>query len=112
MFMMMYNSITIDIKSLVGPTKLHYVDSFESDFSLLLRERKSVNLPIMFIDALELEDNLMAYGKTKQRVEVYRRKVREENQPPTSSSTDAKFDVTIRTMDRLIVIFPTDKMYW
>ena len=108
---MMYNSIMIDIKPLVGPAKLHYVDSFESDFSLLLRERKSVNLPTMFIDELEVEDNLMDYGKMKQRVEVDRRKVREENQPPTSSSTDAKFDVTMRTMERIKDILALDNRF-
>ena len=37
-FMSVYNSIRIDIKPLVGASKLHYVHAFESDFSLLLRE--------------------------------------------------------------------------
>ena len=39
-FMRVYNSIPTDIKPLVGATKLHYADAFDSDFSLLLRERK------------------------------------------------------------------------
>ena len=38
-FMRLYKSILADIKPLVGATKIHYVDAFESDFALLLRER-------------------------------------------------------------------------
>ena len=53
--MRVYNSILVDIKPLVGAAKLHYVDSFDGDFALLLRERKSTSLPVMFQDALELE---------------------------------------------------------
>ena len=74
-FMRVYNSIPIDIKPLVGDGKLHYVDSFESDFALLLRERNSSNLPTMFKYALEVDANLMASGKMKQRVEPDRRNV-------------------------------------
>ena len=44
----------------------------------------------------------------KQRVEADKRKAREENQPSNSSSTDAKFDVMIRTMERLMYILALD----
>ena len=85
--MRVYNSIPADIKPLVGAAKLHYVDAFDSDFSLLLRERKSANLPAMFKDALEVEANLMASRQMKLRAEVDRRKIREENQPSISSTS-------------------------
>ena len=71
--MRVYNSIHVDIKPLVGVAKLHYVDAFDSDFSLLLRERKYASLLAMFKDALEVEENLMASEKMKNRVEVDRR---------------------------------------
>ena len=58
----------------------------------------------MFKDALEVGTNIMAYRKMKQRVEVDRTKVIEENQPSTSSSTDAKFDIIMKTMEILICI--------
>ena len=38
-FMRVYNSIPTDIKPMVGTAKLHYVDSFDGDFALLLREK-------------------------------------------------------------------------
>ena len=75
--MRVYNSIPTDIKPLAGAAKLHYAESFDNDFALLFRERKSSSLPVMFIDALEVETNMMACGKIKQRVDVDRREGRE-----------------------------------
>ena len=71
------NSILADIKPLVGTAKLHYADDFESDFALLLRERKSTSLLDMFKDALEVESNMMACVKMKHRIETDKRKIRE-----------------------------------
>ena len=62
--MRVYNSIPIDIKSLVGSAKLNYADAFYREFALLLRERKSGSLLVMFQDALE-EANMMASEKNK-----------------------------------------------
>ena len=64
--MRVYNSILVDIKPLVGTAKLHYANAFDIDFALLLRERKSASLHVMFHDALEVEANMMASGKIKQ----------------------------------------------
>ena len=63
--MRVYNSIPADIKPSPGADKLHYVDAFDNDFALLLREINSDTLPAMFIDALEVEANMMACGKIK-----------------------------------------------
>ena len=102
--MTIYNSIPANIKPLVGSSRLHYADDFESEFSLLLREIKSTNIPTMLKYSLEVEANLMASGKMKQRMEVDRRKNIEENQSSTSasSSNDAKFEMVINTMERLM----------
>ena len=66
----MYNFVPVDIKPLVGAVKLHYADAFDSDFALLLRERKSSNLPAMFQDALEVESNMMESDKIRQKMET------------------------------------------
>ena len=63
--MKVYNSIPTDIKPLVGTAKIHYVNAFDSDSALLLRERKSISIPFMFQDDLEVGDNMMAIGKIK-----------------------------------------------
>ena len=55
----------------------------------------------MFTDALEVEANMMASGKIKHRDLDRRRK--EQNLPSTSSSsTDAKFDMMLKTMEKLM----------
>ena len=103
--MRVYNSILANIKPSVGAAKLHYAEAFNNDFALLLRERKSTNLPIMFTDALEVEANMMACGKIKQRVDVDRRKGREETIPSTSFdslSNDIKFEMMLKTMEKLM----------
>ena len=58
--MRVYNSIPADIKPSTGASKLHYAEAFDNEFALLLRERKSSSLPVMFIDSLEVEVNMMA----------------------------------------------------
>ena len=103
--MRVYNSIPTDIKPLVGVARLHYVDAFDGEFALSLRERKSTSRPIMFQDSLEVEDNMMASGKIKQKLET--RKVREENVPSTStsviaSSNDVKFEMVMKKMEKLM----------
>ena len=57
----------------------------------------------MLKDTLEVETNLRASRKLKNRVEAYRR--RQENQPSnfaSSSTSDVKFDIMIKTMDILM----------
>ena len=101
--MRVYNSIHADIP-FVAAAKLHYENAFDSDFALLLRERKSTSLLTMFKYALEVEANLMASRKMKNRVEEDRR--RQENQPSTSapsSTSDVKFEMMMKTMERLMV---------
>ena len=58
----------------------------------------------MFTDALEVEANMMACGKIKQRVDVDRSKGREE-MPSTfsaSSSNNIKFEMMLKTMENLM----------
>ena len=103
-FMRVYNSIPADIKPSPRAAKLHCVDAFDNDFALLLREKKSNTLPTMFTEALEVEANMIACGKIKPRVEVDRRKGREETHPAasTSSSNDVKFEMMLKTMEKLM----------
>ena len=53
-FMKLYISIPIDIKHLVAAGKHHFADYFDSDFALLLRERKLENIESMNKDAIEV----------------------------------------------------------
>ena len=101
--MRVYNSIPKDIKPSTVAAKLHYVGSFDNEFAFSLRERKSTTLAAMFTDDLEVETNMMASGKMKHR-DIDRRK-KEENMPSTSSSaTDIKFEMMLKTMEKLMDI--------
>jgi hypothetical protein len=58
-FVKVYNMIPTEVNP-PKSSQLRYVDSFESDFSLLLREQRSSSLDYMMIDAIKVEVNLMA----------------------------------------------------
>jgi hypothetical protein len=81
--MRVYNAIPAELKPPLGAAQLHYVDSFDSDFSLLLRERRYTTLDDMMNDAIEVEENFMASGKIKYNPETDMKKFR-EGQPSTS----------------------------
>ena len=99
--MRVYNSIPEDIKPSTAAAILHYAGAFDNDFAFSLRERKLATLAAMFTDALEVEENMMASGKMKHR-DIDRRK-KEENMPYTSSSaTDIKFEMMLKTMEKLM----------
>ena len=91
--MRVYNSIATDIKPSPREAKIHYADSFDNDFDLLLRERKSNTLSVMFTDALKVEANMMACGKIKPRVDIDKRKGQEEAHPSTSASSSSDIKI-------------------
>ena len=100
-FMRTYESIPVDVKPPLGAAKLHYAYAFDSELTLLLIERRSTSLENMIQDAIEVEVNLSTSNKTKQRGD--NRRVKEEAQASTSqSSTDAKMDLMMKAMERLI----------
>ena len=70
------NSLHVQCKPLEGMATLHYVEGFDDDFSLLLRERRSTILVDMMNDAIEVEVNLMDSKKGKYRFKTKR--VKEE----------------------------------
>ena len=59
------DAIPTNVKPPPGVAKLHYVDAFSSEFTLLLRERRSVSLEDMMDDAIEVEVNLSTSHKNK-----------------------------------------------
>jgi hypothetical protein len=103
----MYNSIPSDLKPPPGASQLQYVDAFDSDFALLLRKRRSTTLTDMMNDETKVEVNLMAFGKMKQRMETYKKKIKEEYQLSTSQSSNVKLYMMLKTMEKLV-----EKLYF
>jgi hypothetical protein len=69
---------------------------------LTLRERRSASLADMMNDVIEVKVNLMASRKMKQKVDSYRKKVKDEAQYSSSNSSDVKFDNMMKIMERFM----------
>ena len=63
----MYNKIPVEVKPSQPATKVTFVGAFDPDFALLLRERRSIDLTKMQDDVLDIESNMMASGKLKEK---------------------------------------------
>jgi hypothetical protein len=63
--MKVYNLIPTEVKPPPRASQLQYADSFDIDFALLLRERRSNTLYDMMSDSIEVEVNLLASVKIK-----------------------------------------------
>ena len=57
-FVSFYYNMRKEIQPLENTAKLYYATNFPPQLSLLLLERKSITLQHMFIDCLEVEDNV------------------------------------------------------
>jgi hypothetical protein len=85
-----------EIKPTATSTKITYANAFDTEFCLLLREKRTVTLENMQDATLEVESNILAAEKLKGRGE--RRKQRGE---ASSSSVDPNME----KMDKMIESF-------
>jgi hypothetical protein len=68
----------------------------------LLRERRSNTLDDKMSDAIEAEVNLMASENIKHNLDRSVNKVQGEAHPSTSQSSNDKFDLMMKTMEKLM----------
>ena len=104
-----YNAIPADVKPPLGASKLHYVDAFSSEFTLLLREIRSISLNDMIEDATEVEVNLTTSNKNKQNHETRRVKEEEPQTSTSPSNSDAKIDSLVEVVKALVKLSIGDK---
>ena len=71
-----YHKITTEVKHSQPTAKVTFAGAFDSDFALLLRERRSTTLARMQDDAIEIESNMMASRKLKTKVDMGTREPR------------------------------------
>jgi hypothetical protein len=104
-FNKLYNKIPIEVKPSQPTTKVTFAGAFEPDFSLLLRERRGVDLTRMQDDNVEIESNMMASGKLKTKIEtgnMETKRFREQVGPSGSGkSSDDKMDDMARIIKEL-----------
>ena len=96
-FNRMYSKIPTEIKPTEDSAQITYANSFDSDFCLLLRERRSATLSLMKDVVLEVESNILAAHKLKGNVD--RRKQKEE--ASSSSNSNPKIDKLAEMLESL-----------
>jgi hypothetical protein len=97
-----YNSIPTKVKPPPRASQLRCADSFDSDFPLLLKERRSTTLDDMMNDAIELEVNPMASRNINHNPNIDMKKVQGEAQTSASKTSDEEFDLMVKTKERLV----------
>ncbi len=86
---------------------MDYSGTFDGDFVMALRERKPTNLSTMMKATVEVESNVLVSQKSK----LGGRRNREENQPSTSSSTEVKLDLMMKTMNLMFEKMTVDNRH-
>jgi hypothetical protein len=69
-FKKFYHKIPAEVKPSQPTAKVTFTGDFEPDFSLILRERRYVDLTRMQDDAIEIDSNMMELGKLKETVKI------------------------------------------
>jgi len=101
-FIKVYNSIPTEVKPLLRVARVRYVNSFESDFAFLLREITSTSLDDMMNDAIEFEVNLLSSINIKYNYDKDMKKVQYKAQPSTSQSSEERFELNMKTMEKIM----------
>jgi hypothetical protein len=84
--MKVYNSIPDQVNPPPRAAQRHYVDAFESELSLLLRERRSTSMIDTMNDEIKVEVNLATSWKVNLQIEAEKKKAKEETLPSTSQA--------------------------
>jgi hypothetical protein len=101
-FNKLYNKIPIEVKPSQPAAKVTFTGAFDPDFTLLLRERRSVDLTKMQDDALEIESNMMASGKLKSKMETGNKETRRYREQGGSSGSGRSSGDKMDDMARII----------
>jgi uncharacterized small protein (DUF1192 family) len=77
-FNKMYNKIPAEIKPSEASAQISYAGAFDPDFYLLLRERRATSLAQMQDVAIEVESNILAADRLRNKADADRRKGKSE----------------------------------
>jgi hypothetical protein len=90
-FNKMYNKIPAEIKPTEASAKITYASAFDPDFCLLLRERRATSLAHMQDAALEVESNILAVDRLRNKADRDRGRGRSEASTSSSSAPPLKW---------------------
>ena len=91
------HKIPTSIKPTDTSARITYANAFDSDFCLLLRERRSASLSLMQDAALEVESNILASKKVKGKIDGKKQPV----DPSGVSASKNKIDKMTKLLDNL-----------
>jgi hypothetical protein len=104
-FKKLYHNIPTEVKPFQPTTKVTFIGAFEPDFSLLLRERRSVALEGMEDDTIEIESNMMASCKLKSKVEKGTKEPKRFREQVTPSGSRRSTEEKMNDMAKIIKYF-------
>ena len=93
----MYSKIPTEIKPTDTSARITYENAFDSDFCLILRERRSTSLSLMQDASLEVESNIVASQKVKGKINKKKQPV----DPIGASSSEKKINKMTKLLDNL-----------
>ena len=94
----MFSNIPTEIKPTENSSKITYANAFDSEFCLLLKERRSDCLSLMQDASLEVESNIVASQKVKGKMDKKKR----SSDPLGASSSENKMEKMVKMLDNLI----------
>jgi hypothetical protein len=100
-FNKMYNKIPAEIKPTEASAKITYASSFDPDFCLLLRERRSTSLSHMQDATLEVESNILAVDQLRNKTDRDRGRGRFEASTSSSSAPLPQMDEVTKLLKSL-----------
>jgi hypothetical protein len=101
-FLKVYKSIPAEVKPPPSAMQLRYIDSFDNDFALLLRERRSKSLDAIMSNIVKVEVNMMVSGKIKLKFNLGDNNPQGDTQPLTSWSSNENFNIMMNTMEKMM----------
>jgi hypothetical protein len=99
----MYNKIPAKIKPSEASARISYASVFGPDFCLLLRERRATSLAQMKDAAIEVESNVLAVDRIRNKVDADRRKGRSETSTSSPSVPHSQVDELTKVVKSLSV---------
>jgi hypothetical protein len=96
-FNKVYTKIHAEVKPTETSAQITYANSFDSEFCLLLRERRSATLSLMQYASLEVESNILVSHKLKGSVDRKRKK----EEASSSSIPNPKIEKLAKMLESL-----------
>jgi hypothetical protein len=100
-FNKMYNKIPVEINPTEASAKITYASAFDPDFCLLLRERRATSLAHMQDAALEVESNVLAVNRLRNKADRDIPRGRSEASTSGSSASPPQMDEVTKLLKSL-----------